>query len=178
MYGQCEATSCISLLPPQKALEKIGSVGVVFPGGEIELHDENGNLITEPHVPGELIYRGKNVALGYAAGGEDLIRDENGQPTGETKMPGDNDWGKPGYAIYYLLDVMADTLGLDEDVEEAYKGYVWEELHFEKMREQIYRETDGEITGQFFQPGENYFVSGELFMMHNLAEAYVLKYAG
>ena len=69
MYGQCEATSCISLLPPQKALEKPGSVGVAFPGGEIELHDENGNLITEPHVPGELIYRGKNVALGYAAGG-------------------------------------------------------------------------------------------------------------
>jgi hypothetical protein len=73
---------------------------------------------------------------------------------------------------------MADTLELDEDVEEAYKGHIWEELHFEKMREQIDRETDGEITGQFFQPGENYFVSGELFMMHNLAEAYVLKYAG
>ena len=106
------------------------------------------------------------------------LRDENGQPTGETKMPGDNDWGKPGYAIYYLLDVMADTLELDADVEAAYKGYVWEELHFEKMREQIDRETDGEITGQFFQPGENFFVSGELFMMHNLAEAYVLKYAG
>ena len=77
MYGQCEATSCISLLPPQKALEKTGSVGVAFPGGEIELHDENGNLITEPHVPGELIYRGKNVALGYAAGGEDLIRGDD-----------------------------------------------------------------------------------------------------
>ena len=77
MYGQCEATSCISLLPPQKALEKPGSVGVAFPGGEIELHDENGNLITEPHVPGELIYRGKNVALGYAAGGEDLIRGDD-----------------------------------------------------------------------------------------------------
>ena len=106
------------------------------------------------------------------------LRDENGQPTGETKMPGDNDWGKPGYAIYYLLDVMADTLELDADVEEAYKGYVWEELHFKKTREQIDRETDGEITGQFFQPGENYFVSGELFMMHNLTEAYVLKYAG
>ena len=47
MYGQCEATSCISLLPPQKALEKPGSVGVAFPGGEIELHDENGNLKSE-----------------------------------------------------------------------------------------------------------------------------------
>lgn len=89
-------------------------------------------------------------------------------------MPNVNDWGKPGYAIYYLCDVMADNLGLDADVEEACKGHVWKELHFEKMRDQVFRETDGVVTGQFFQPGENYFVSAELFMMHNLAEAYVL----
>ena len=44
---------------------------------KVKLPDENGNLITEPHVPGELIYRGKNVALGYAAGGEDLIRGDD-----------------------------------------------------------------------------------------------------
>ena len=106
------------------------------------------------------------------------LRDENGQPTGETTMPGENDWGKPGYAIYYLCDVMADTLGLDADIEETCKGRVWKELHFEKLIGQIFRETDGVITGQFFQPGENSFVSAELFMMHNLAEAYVLQYAG
>jgi hypothetical protein len=70
---------------------------------------------------------------------------------------------------------MADTLKLDTDIEDAYKAQVWKELHFEKMHEQIYRETDGKITGQFFKPGENSFVSGELFMMHNLAEAYVLR---
>ena len=90
-------------------------------------------------------------------------------------MPGEDDWGKPGYAIYYLCDVMADTFQLDTDIEGNYKAQVWKGLHFEKMREQIYRETDGEITGQFFQKGENFFVSGELFMMHNLAEAYVLQ---
>ena len=90
-------------------------------------------------------------------------------------MPGTNDWGKPGYAIYYLCDVMADTLGLDTDIEESCKAKVWGELHYEKMKEQVYRETDGVVTGQFFQPGENFFVSGELFMMHNLAEAYVLQ---
>lgn len=90
-------------------------------------------------------------------------------------MPGEDDWGKPGYAIYYLCDVMADTFQLDTDIEGNYRAQVWKGLHFEKMREQIYRETDGEITGQFFQKGENFFVSGELFMMHNLAEAYVQK---
>ena len=104
------------------------------------------------------------------------LRDEDGRPTGDTTMPGENDWGKPGYAIYYLCDVMADTLGLDRDIEPSCKGQVWENLHFEKLSAQIDRETDGVITGQFFQPGENFFVSGELFMMHNLAEAYVLQY--
>ena len=109
------------------------------------------------------------------AGCNFYLRDENGQPTGDVTMPGTNDWGKPGYAIYYLCDVMADTLELDADIEETCKAKVWEELHYEKMRDQVCRETDGEITGQFFQPGENSFVSGELFMMHNLAEAYVLQ---
>ena len=126
------------------------------------------------------IYRGLiYVDLGKydesRAGRNFYLRNENGQPTGEVTMPGQNDWGKPGYAIYYLCDVMADTLKLDTDIEETFKAPVWEEMHFEKMRDQIYRETDGGITGQFFQPGENSFVSGELFMMHNLAEAYVLR---
>lgn len=59
---------------------------------------------------------------------------------------------------------MADTLNLDTDVEETCKARVWEALHFEKFRAQIERETDGTLTGQFFQPGESFFVSGELFM--------------
>ena len=125
------------------------------------------------------IYRGLiYVDLGKydvkLAGRNFYLRDENGQPTGDTTMPGENDWGKPGYAIYYLCDVMADTLGLDKDIEATCKARVWEDKHFEKLHEQIDRETNGIITGQFFQPGENFFVSGELFMMHNLAEAYVL----
>ena len=106
------------------------------------------------------------------------LRNGNGRPTGNVTMPGENDWGKPGYAIYYLCDVLADTMVLDTDLEESCKASVWEDLHFEKMSAQLYRETDGAITGQFFQPGENAFVSGELFMMHNLAEAYVLHYGG
>ena len=108
------------------------------------------------------------------AGRHFYLRDENGQPTGDVTMPGENDWGKPGYAIYYLCDVMADTLGLDGEVAETLNARAWEEKHFEKLSEQVHRETDGVMTGQFFQPGENFFVSGELFMMHNLAEAYVL----
>lgn len=77
MYGQCEATACISCLPADKALEKIGSVGVVNPGGEIELVDAGGKPVEGAHAPGELVYRGKNVTFGYASRGEDLIRGDD-----------------------------------------------------------------------------------------------------
>ena len=153
-------------------------------GGTITVYKIAGAPVPEAAVFNlEKIYQGLiYVDLGKydenLSGRNFYLRDENGQPTGETTMPGENDWGKPGYAIYYLCDVLADTLGLDADIEEACKGHVWEELHFGKLSGQIFRETDGVTTGQFFQPGENFFVSGELFMMHNLAEAYVLQYAG
>ena len=155
------------------------------------IYEEMGDTIVVYKIAGEpvpeaatfnldKIYRGLiDVDLGKydesRAGKNFYLRDENGQPTGEVTMPGKNDWGKPGYAIYYLCDVMTDRLDLDTDIEETCKAHVWEELHYEKMRDQVRRETDGGITGQFFQPGENSFVSGELFMMHNLAEAYVLQ---
>ena len=72
MYGQSEATAAISWLPPEDALRKPGSVGVVVPGGRVAIVDEAGNEITEPRIRGELCYQGPNVAMGYAQRGEDL----------------------------------------------------------------------------------------------------------
>lgn len=72
MYGQSEATADITWLPPEDALRKPGSVGVVVPGGRASIVDEAGNEITEPHTRGELCYQGPNVAMGYAQRGEDL----------------------------------------------------------------------------------------------------------
>ena len=77
MYGQSEATAAISYLPAEKALDKPGSVGVVIPGGAVEIIDADGNAVGGAHAPGELVYRGKNVALGYASGGEDLSRGDD-----------------------------------------------------------------------------------------------------
>ena len=71
MYGQTEATARISYLPSGSLPQKEGSVGIAIPGGNIEIHDENG--IPQIHTEvGELIYSGENVALGYAKCGEDL----------------------------------------------------------------------------------------------------------
>ena len=74
MYGQCEATARMGYLPPDKAIEKMGSMGIPIPGGIFRLIDEVGNEITEPRTPGELIYEGDNVTLGYAECIEDLSK--------------------------------------------------------------------------------------------------------
>ena len=77
MYGQSEATAAISYLPAERALDKPGSVGIPVSGGAVKLIDAEGNEINEAHVPGELVYRGATVALGYAERGEDLARGDD-----------------------------------------------------------------------------------------------------
>ena len=78
MYGQTEATARMSYMPWDKALNKCGSVGIAVPGGKFELIDNQGNIIQEPNVDGELIYYGDNVSLGYAECAADLLKgDEN-----------------------------------------------------------------------------------------------------
>lgn len=78
MYGQTEATARMSYLPSKYSLLKIGSMGIPIPGGEFSLIDENSNLIEGSEITGELIYKGKNVSMGYAENGNDLQKsDEN-----------------------------------------------------------------------------------------------------
>ena len=79
MYGQCEATARMSYLPPERALDKIGSMGVAIPGGRFSLIDVDGKEIAEPEVTGELVYEGENVTLGYAECAEDLTKGDERQ---------------------------------------------------------------------------------------------------
>ena len=72
MYGQTEATARMSYLPADYALSKIGSIGIAIPGGSFSIINENGGLIREPEVVGELVYKGKNVSMGYAVNIGDL----------------------------------------------------------------------------------------------------------
>ena len=74
MYGQTEATARMAYLPPEKALAKIGCMGIAIPGGRFELIDEEETVIEQPETAGELIYYGPNVTLGYAEQAEDLSR--------------------------------------------------------------------------------------------------------
>ena len=78
MYGASEATARMGYLPPEMAVEKKGSMGIVIPGGRFELLGADGRVIEGTDEVGELIYYGDNVTLGYAKKGEDLaLGDEN-----------------------------------------------------------------------------------------------------
>ena len=72
MYGAAEATSRMGYLPPERALEKKGSMGIPIPGGKFTLIGADGQEVTEPLTTDELVYEGKNVTLGYAEKGQDL----------------------------------------------------------------------------------------------------------
>lgn len=81
MYGQTEATARMSYLPFEKAQEKHQSMGIAIPGGNFSLLDEEGNVIEGNNIDGELIYKGKNVSLGYAKCREDLSRGDDNNYT-------------------------------------------------------------------------------------------------
>ena len=74
MYGQAEATARMSFVPPERAIAKAGSIGVAIPGGCFWLEDENGQVIQDEYVAGELVYSGPNVSMGYASSHEDLAK--------------------------------------------------------------------------------------------------------
>jgi long-chain acyl-CoA synthetase len=66
MYGQTEATARIAFLTGDRALLKPESIGRAIPDGKLSLRDELGRDIIENNSPGELVYQGQNIMLGYA----------------------------------------------------------------------------------------------------------------
>lgn len=73
-YGQTEGSARMAYLPAEDARKKIGSIGKAIPGGRIYLVDEKGNKIAQTGKPGEMVYEGPNVTLGYAECKEELLR--------------------------------------------------------------------------------------------------------
>lgn len=125
MYGASEATSRMGYLPPEKAVEKKGSMGIPIPGGIFRLIGEDGSEITEPYKTGELVYEGKNVTLGYAECGEDLIKGDERHGVLETGDMAQFD--DDGY--YYIvgrkkrfLKIYGNRVNLDE-IDRMIKGH-------------------------------------------------------
>jgi long-chain acyl-CoA synthetase len=64
MYGQTEATARLSYLPPERAEDKHGSIGIGIPGVELKVLSDEG-LELGPGEVGHLVARGDNITLGY-----------------------------------------------------------------------------------------------------------------
>jgi len=69
MYGQTEATARMACLPPALATQRPEAIGLPIPGGSFRI-----DPVPESPQPGtgELVYRGPNVMMGYAASSADL----------------------------------------------------------------------------------------------------------
>lgn len=117
MYGQTEATSRMSYLPPEMATEKIGSIGKAIPGGKLMLIDTDGNEIKEAAATGEMVYAGPNVTLGYAQCADDLIKgdERNGRlPTGDIARRDEDGYYFIVGRIKRFLKLYGNRVNLDE----------------------------------------------------------------
>jgi acyl-CoA synthetase (AMP-forming)/AMP-acid ligase II len=72
MYGQTEAGPRMSYVPPEDAERWHHTIGRPVEGGCFRLLAANGEEISNSEEPGELVYAGPNVMLGYATQRADL----------------------------------------------------------------------------------------------------------
>ena len=79
MYGQTEASPRMSYFNLVVSQKKLGSIGKPIPGGNFYLIDEKGDIIKKNNVIGELVFKGKNVSIGYAYSSKDLSKDDVNQ---------------------------------------------------------------------------------------------------
>ncbi len=63
-YGLTETSPMITLVEPEKAEAKMGSIGRAVPGVEVKIVDESGQEVAVGE-PGEIITRGPHVMKGY-----------------------------------------------------------------------------------------------------------------
>jgi acyl-CoA synthetase (AMP-forming)/AMP-acid ligase II len=66
MYGQTEATARMTVLPPDRLADKLGSAGLPVPGGHLSVSTDD-----------EIVYTGPNVMMGYAESAADLARGDD-----------------------------------------------------------------------------------------------------
>ncbi len=117
MYGQTEATARMAYMPWDKLEGRENSIGIAIPGGEFFLIDDEGSVINQPDVPGELCYRGPNVSLGYATCRAELA---NGDDNGGVLHTGDVA-KRDAEGFYYIvgrkkrfLKIYGNRVNLDE----------------------------------------------------------------
>ena len=76
MYGQTEASPRMAFLNLKKSKNKLGSIGKAISKSKIWLDGDDNEEIKEPFKEGEIIFKGKNVFMGYSHNQKDLITDD------------------------------------------------------------------------------------------------------
>jgi len=145
MYGQTEATSRLSYLPPEKVLEKVNSIGKAIPYTTLEIVDEEGKPV-KTGEQGEIVASGDNITLGYWHDEPNARYVEGKLHTGDMATMDDDgfiyivgrksDFLKPGgnrFSSHKIVDVLlshpqiyeAEVLGVyDADLGETIHAFV------------------------------------------------------
>jgi acyl-coenzyme A synthetase/AMP-(fatty) acid ligase len=116
-YGQTEGTARMAYLPADFAQSKVGSIGKAIPEGRLYLVDESGEEVTQADTPGEMVYSGPNVTLGYAFSGEDLSKNDEREgvlPTGDIAVKDSDGFFYIVGRISRFLKLYGVRVGLDE----------------------------------------------------------------
>lgn len=128
MYGQTEATSRMSYLPPKSLPNKADSIGIAIPNGKFIIKDDSGNTIENSGESGELIYYGENVSMGYSESCYDLIEPDinNGcLYTGDLAKKDTDGYFYIAGRKKRFLKVYGNRVSLDE-LEQIIKSYGYE----------------------------------------------------
>ena len=107
MYGQTEATARISYVPPNRLVDKVGSIGIAIPGGQLHVDPQNS----------ELVYSGPNVMLGYANCRDDLALGDEQQGllrTGDIACQDDEGFFYITGRLKRFIKLAGNRIGLDE----------------------------------------------------------------
>lgn len=107
MYGQTEASPRISYVPSERLLDKVGSIGIPVPGGQMHVDAESG----------ELVYEGPNVMMGYATSREELGRPDDLQGrlhTGDLARVDDEGFHYITGRAKRFLKISGNRVNLDE----------------------------------------------------------------
>ena len=117
MYGQTEATARIAYLPWQETEARAGSIGRAIPGGALWLEDEHKQRIEQPGVPGQLVYSGRNVCLGYATSAIDLANGDDNEGilhTGDLAVLDENGYFTLVGRLNRFIKLYGNRVSLDE----------------------------------------------------------------
>lgn len=116
MYGQTECTARMAYLPWEHTREHSDCIGMAIPGGSFRLVGEDGQTIEGENVPGELVYSGPNVMMGYATTRDDLALGQGGDERRTGDLAERNRRGL--YRIVGRLSRFSKILGLRISLDE------------------------------------------------------------